>query len=201
MRVSAKDGGGGGLRGLPPLDTPGARYLVLGSFPSALSLEKSEYYGHPRNQFWSILATIAETPTPPDWPSKVELAARLGVAIWDLVATCDREGSLDADIRGAILNDVEGFVASRASLGLVLLNGGAAAAFFARRFAPGSGLDSSNFGDARAIVLGGKGLLACRLPSTSPVPTRRFRTAADKLPFWRGAFLSLSPLPRLDKSG
>ena len=203
------------LRGLAPLDVRGARFLVLGSFPSVLSLEKSEYYGHPRNHFWPLMATIAASrdkgeprrdggakesggfedgrpslaKAPPDWPSRVSLAARLGVAIWDLVASCERGGSLDVAIRGAVLNEVDGFVASRPTIGVILLNGGAAATYFARRFAPKSGLDSSAFGEMRGISLGGRELLACRLPSTSPVPTRRFRTAADKLLLWEKSLL------------
>ncbi len=237
MTMPERDKGGGALRGLAPLDTPGARYLVLGSFPSAVSLEKSEYYGHPRNHFWLLMANIAASigeadegvaerdegfaertegqgvggdrggmkpdlaEAPKDWSARVDLAARLGLAIWDLVASCDRDGSLDAAIRRAVLNDVEGFVASRRSIGLVLLNGVTAATFFARRFAPGSGLDSSNVGEAKTIRFGGRELLACRLPSTSPVPTRRFRSAADKLSAWEAGFLHLDPVSRLDKRG
>ncbi len=192
---------GARLRGLPPLDTKGARILVLGSFPSVSSLEKSEYYAHQRNHFWPILATIAlqrekravgagspkVEDAPPDWPSRVVLAMELGLAIWDLVASCERSGSLDTAIKNPTLNDIDAFVAERPSLGCIVLNGSAASAFFAKRFAPGSGLESAAFGEARPIRLGGRDLLARRLPSTSPVPTARFRKIADKLSLWKQA--------------
>ncbi|HUX42305.1 MAG TPA: DNA-deoxyinosine glycosylase [Rectinemataceae bacterium] len=192
------------LLGLPPLDPKGARVLILGSFPSALSLERSEYYGHPRNQFWPIIATIAsremsvegeaeyaviEEP-PPDWPSRMALAARLRLAIWDLVASCQRKGSLDAAIKNPILNDINGFVASRPTIDSILLNGAAAAMFFERLCLKSGGLGSAGVGEPRPVILGGRELFARRLPSTSPVPTARFRKASDKLPLWREGLLT-----------
>ncbi len=204
MKRDSGEEGSATLLGLPPLDSEGARVLILGSFPSALSLEKFEYYGHPRNHFWPIIATIdgqktswmgeAECPetmdAPADWQSRIALAARLRLAIWDLVASCQRRGSLDAAIKNPILNDIDGFVASRPSIDRIILNGSAAAAFFARRFARELGLESAPFGEARRILLGGRELHAYRLPSTSPVPTARFKKAADKMPFWKAG---LSP--------
>ena len=175
------------LRGLPPVDTPGARVLVLGSFPSQQSLERGEYYAHPRNHFWPMLASIAVVALPGSWPEKAALLERLGISLWDLVASCERPGSLDADISGEILNPIAEFVAGRPSIERIALNGGAASTFFAKRFAPERGMGKARSGQVlgwRPPDLGGRSILVARLPSTSPIPTARFRAAADKLPLW-----------------
>jgi TDG/mug DNA glycosylase family protein len=181
------------MDGLNPLDTPRPRVLVLGSFPSRLSLERGEYYGHPRNHFWPILAAAAGRAIPADYAAKKALAARLGLAIWDLVASCSRPGSLDADIRDARINDIIGFIGARPSIARVALNGGAAAAFFAKTFAPDSGMGTAPIGEVRSwrpAGAGGPALSLCRLPSTSPIPTARFRTAADKFDLWAGFIMA-----------
>ncbi|HUX37036.1 MAG TPA: DNA-deoxyinosine glycosylase [Rectinemataceae bacterium] len=189
------------LRGLPPLDTAGATILVLGSFPSVRSLEKGEYYGHPRNHFWPLMAAIEDASEwhgedndfasslrpPTEWEGRKALAARLGLSIWDLVDSCERRGSLDADIREAVVNDIPGFVASRPRIDSIALNGSLAAALFEFHFARGSRFATGPIGKAVNLELAGRLLVVRRLPSTSPVPTRRFRKAIDKLPCWMEA--------------
>ena len=192
---------GGRRLGLQPLVSPGASVLVLGSFPSVQSLEKGEYYGHPRNHFWPLMAAIAQVAAGGDsgpsaavpflassaWEERRALAASLRLSIWDLVESCERRGSLDADIREALINDIPGILASQPSITSIALNGSLAASLFERRFARGSGLVSAPIGKAMGLELAGRLLLVRRLPSTSPVPTRRFRNAIDKLPFWMEA--------------
>ena len=103
------DTGSKALEALPPLVSTTTKVLILGSFPGAASLRAQQYYGHPRNHFWPILQAI--------WPyepmdtgqssyenrSKWLLAHGLGV--WDVYASCERDGSLDSNIRNAVLND------------------------------------------------------------------------------------------------
>lgn len=95
------------LVGLPPVIGPQTRLLVLGSFPGVASLRTQQYYGHPQNHFWNILGAV--------WgldlkalPYEERIAALLahGLGLWDVYSSCEREGSLDADIRRAELNDV-----------------------------------------------------------------------------------------------
>jgi TDG/mug DNA glycosylase family protein len=123
--------------------------------------------------------------SPADWASRIDLAARLGLAIWDLVASCERRGSLDAAIRSPVLNDIEGFLASRPSIERIILNGAASAIFLERLCPRGGGLRAAGIGEPRSVIFGGRVLVALRLPSTSPVPTARFRNASDKLPLWK----------------
>jgi len=172
------------LYGIPPLVAARPTVLVLGSFPSVRSLELRCYYGHPRNHFWPILARCFERPLPPDYPERAALAISLGVAIWDVIASCDREGSLDQAIQNAEPNDIESLLRAHDSIERVLINGSAAAAYFKR------------FGIAVS-----PGIELRALPSTSPVPSRRYRVMEDKLEAWREGYIGESGvIPRASTS-
>ena len=98
------------LTGLAPLVSPATKVLILGSFPGVRSLQAQEYYGHPQNQFWKILQAI--------WPASAygicansyEIRSKWllerGLGVWDVYASCEREGSLDSAIRNAVPNDI-----------------------------------------------------------------------------------------------
>jgi len=135
--------------GLAPIWTPSARLLVLGSFPSVASLQAQQYYGHPRNQFWRILGELwgQDLPAMP-YAQRVAAAQRHGLAIWDVYASCEREGSLDAAIRAAAANDLAALVSLLPDLQAIAHNGGES---------------------ARSLrVTAALGLPVYRLPSTSP---------------------------------
>ena len=101
------------LTGLAPLISSQTRLLILGSFPGVASLQAQQYYGHPQNQFWRVLSAIlgdiyGSSPTNTGASSyqirsNWLLFKKLGV--WDVYASCQREGSLDSNIRQAVLND------------------------------------------------------------------------------------------------
>ena len=96
------------LSGLAPVIDAGVRVLVLGSFPGAASLAASRYYAHPRNQFWPLISAVvqedlAALPYGERLPRL--LAHRFG--LWDVLAGCEREGSLDSAIRNPAANDFE----------------------------------------------------------------------------------------------
>jgi hypoxanthine-DNA glycosylase len=94
------------LVGLPPVIGPQTRLLVLGSFPGAASLREQRYYGHPQNQFWKILSALWSVDLVLlDYQARLDAVRARGLGIWDVYAACEREGSLDADIRNAELND------------------------------------------------------------------------------------------------
>lgn len=99
------------LQGLPPLLAANTRLVVLGSFPGVASLRAQQYYGHPQNQFWKIMATLlspnaAEVLTKP-YGERAQWLLEQGVGLWDVYAACDREGSLDSDIKNAQPNDLQ----------------------------------------------------------------------------------------------
>jgi hypoxanthine-DNA glycosylase len=98
------------LYGLPPLVGPSTRLLVLGSFPGARSLAAQEYYGHPQNQFWKILQAIWPSSPHDICASSYEMKSawllERGLGLWDVYASCEREGSLDSAIRNPVVNDI-----------------------------------------------------------------------------------------------
>lgn len=137
------------LQGLAPISGPWPRLLLLGSFPSVASLRAQQYYAHQRNQFWPILAALwrldLQSAT---YAQRVDQACRRGLAIWDVYASCRRQGSLDSAIEEPQANDLAGWVARLPTLRAIVHNGGES---------------------ARAMRLTRTlGLPVHRLPSTSP---------------------------------
>ena len=122
------------LRGFPPVVDDDARLLILGSFPSVLSLESGQYYGNPRNAFWSITGELFGFD--PSAPYETRLAAlqSAGVALWDVLHKCRRAGSADAKIdpKSVVANDFRGLFGSYPSITRVVFNGSAANRLYAR---------------------------------------------------------------------
>ncbi|MBL8287415.1 MAG: DNA-deoxyinosine glycosylase [Rubrivivax sp.] len=153
--------------GLPPVLARHTRCLVLGSFPGEASLAAQQYYGHPRNHFWPLLAAIWQVDLAAmSYRQRLAEVLRRGLGIWDVYASCRREGSLDAAIESAVLNDFA-LVRRRApALALVLHNGGESA--------------------RAAAALQQLGFATRRLPSTSPANASW--SFERKLAAWRAAF-------------
>lgn len=118
-----------------PLADADSKILILGSMPGVKSLQEQEYYAHPQNRFWKLLALLFNEPAPSDYEAKKALLARRGVALWDTLGLCEREGSLDSDIKNEIPNDVLGLLARRPSIRAIFCNGGKAGAAFKKYFA------------------------------------------------------------------
>lgn len=116
-----------------PVFDDACRVLVLGSLPSAASREVRFYYGNPRNRFWRVVASVVGEPVPADddVATKRALLLRHGIALWDVVGSCDIRGSSDASIRHVVPNDVARVLAV-ASVEAVLCNGGTAGRLYRR---------------------------------------------------------------------
>jgi hypoxanthine-DNA glycosylase len=113
------------LQGLEPVIDRDTRLLVLGSFPGVASLRSQQYYGHPQNHFWKILGALWDIPLPAlDYPKRLAAVRGHGLGIWDVYAACEREGSLDTDIRSAELNDFERVRLTCPQLQAIAHNGG-----------------------------------------------------------------------------
>ena len=148
-----------------PVFAPDAGVLIVGSMPGVKSLEEQQYYAHPRNAFWPILFDVfGETPTD-DYGEKKALIRRHGLALWDVAAACEREGSLDSQMRGVVYSDFASLYAECPGIHTVLCNGGTAHALFMKSGAAGE----------RTVL---------RMPSTSPAYTM---TYAKKLEAWKAA--------------
>lgn len=85
-----------------------SRMLILGSFPSVKSREQGFYYGHPRNRFWKVISTIFEATEPEgeDVPGKIRLLKDNGIALFDVISSCDISGSSDSSIKNVTVNDL-----------------------------------------------------------------------------------------------
>ena len=137
--------------GFEPVFDERSRVLVLGSFPSVLSRENRFYYGNPRNRFWRVMADVLgeREPAVDDIAAKRAMLLRHGVALWDVIESCDVRGSSDASIRGVVPADVARITAV-APIRAVLCNGGTAARLYHRWLESVTGLPAET------------------LPSTSP---------------------------------
>ena len=107
---------------IPPVYDKDSRVLILGSFPSFKSRETGFFYGHPQNRFWKVLATVFQEETPGTIDEKKEFLLRNHVAVWDVIRSCDIEGSSDASIRNVIPNDLQTILSS-AEIKAVYVNG------------------------------------------------------------------------------
>ena len=113
---------------MAPVGAPDARLLLLGSLPGDVSLAAQRYYAHPTNQFWRLLgAAIGEELAALAYGARLDRLAARGVALWDVIDTATRPGSLDGAIRGAIGNPLATFAARHPRLETIGFNGGTAA--------------------------------------------------------------------------
>lgn len=125
------------LTGLPPIVFDNSKLLILGTFPSKESLFKGEYYANPKNQFWDVLVRVLDN----NWNNfdlacdklsyneKCILLKDNGLAIWDMIHTCERESNRDSDIKNPIFNTVSKFIIDN-DIKKVLFNGEKAAKYF-----------------------------------------------------------------------
>jgi hypoxanthine-DNA glycosylase len=116
------------LVGLPPIVSDNTRLLILGSFPSVASLARQQYYAHPQNHFWKILQAI--WPASPleisvdSYEKRSEWLLDRGLGVWDVYASCERQGSLDTAIRNPQVNDFASLARRCPQLKVIAHNGG-----------------------------------------------------------------------------
>jgi hypoxanthine-DNA glycosylase len=113
---------------------------VLGSLPGEESLRRSEYYAHPRNLFWPILAALFDAPVPETYADRLALASRHGIALWDVVGVGERHASSDATIRLHQPNAIDQLLDGHREIRGLAFNGGTALRLFDRHFARRSNL-------------------------------------------------------------
>ena len=150
---------------IPPLYDSESRVLLLGSIPSPKSREVGFFYGHPQNRFWRVLSDVLGEPFPANNDERRDMALRRGIALWDVIASCDIAGSSDASITNVVPNDLSRIL-DAAPVRRIFCNGGTAYRFY-RRY------DEAVWGKAEA------------LPSTSPANARSSVQALTER--WRAA--------------
>lgn len=157
------------LTGLPPLSHSGARVLLLGSMPGTASLTLQQYYAHPRNLFWPIMAKLAGVNADLPYPEKTQALINSGVALWDVIGSCQRSGSLDSAIRDEQVNDFAGFFRCHSDLAAIGFNGSKAWQSFKRYILP--------------LQIVPQHISLITLPSTSPAHAAM--SFNDKLAQWQ----------------
>jgi len=160
------------LEGFPPLASAASRVLILGSMPSAASLQAGEYYAHPRNQFWTIMGSLFGAGADLPYAERCRRLVACRVAVWDVIGRCERRGSLDSDITASsiVVNDFASFFRRHRRIGFVFFNGQKARQVYDRH------VPADVFGAGRAPQY------RC-LPSTSPAHAAL--SVEDKLREWR----------------
>ncbi|MCA8949432.1 MAG: DNA-deoxyinosine glycosylase [Planctomycetes bacterium] len=155
-----------------PIASRRARILVLGSMPGVRSLAAGQYYAHPQNAFWPIVGAICGFDPQASYGRRTQALRRAGIALWDVLQSCERAGSLDSAIVGATVrvNDFAGFLRVHRKVQVVLCNGATAHAEFERRARP-------------LLTELGREIPSVRLPSTSPANASMSRAA--KLAIWQ----------------
>lgn len=125
-------------RGFPPVADPRARVLVLGSLPGRKSLEMQQYYAQPYNAFWRIMGELVGAGLDLPYRSRLERLRAHGIALWDVLAAGEREGSLDSAIvpDSIVVNGFDEFFARHRRIELICFNGNAAANLFRRNVLP-----------------------------------------------------------------
>ena len=120
--------------GFPPVAREDAKLLILGSMPGQRSLAKHRYYAHPQNSFWPIICRLLNSENTLDYGQKQRLLLDNYIALWDVLKTCERKGSLDADIdpRTIALNDFQSFFLRHREIKAVFFNGARAEQLFRR---------------------------------------------------------------------
>jgi TDG/mug DNA glycosylase family protein len=145
--------------GFPPIIDETSRVLILGTLPGDESFRRKEYYGHPRNQFWRILAGVYHVPLAETYAGRVALLRQKQLALWDVLQHGERQGSLDQAIRKAVPNDFRGLFLAYRNLQAIVFNGRKACDLFERKVLNQQALD------------GGDQLPRLLMPSTSPAAT------------------------------
>ena len=161
-------------RALDPVVDAQTRLLILGSLPGDASLRAGQYYGHPQNGFWRLVGRVIGVDLVAlDYPSRLEALKTAGVGLWDVIASAERRGSLDAAIRNVEAADLTQLVDGLPALTAIAFNGGTAARLGRRRLT------------ARP------GVVLIDLPSSSPAHTRPLSEKA-------AAWAALGPFLRTD---
>lgn len=117
-----------------PISTPETTILILGTLPGEKSLELGEYYGHARNRFWKIIATITHNDMPLSYSDKKDLLAKNNIGVWDIAHSAIRKGSLDVDIKNEEPNDIDSFITNHPNLKVIGFNGKKSQALFDKYF-------------------------------------------------------------------
>lgn len=163
------------LVGLAPIIDDQAKILVLGSMPGAESLKKEQYYANKRNQMWKIMENILQLQLPEEYSQRINVLKEHHIALWDVIHSCKRVGSLDSAITEDVPNDFVSFFNQHPTLKIVGFNGNKAYQTFKSK------IGLQHFPEIQFV----------KLPSTSPVPGKNVKSFEEKVVEWSKVVNSL----------
>ena len=143
------------VQSFAPIETADARILILGSMPGEASLRAGQYYAHPRNLFWRIMGELLGTDPGSPYEQRIQALKSARIALWDVLYSCRRKGSLDSNIdhESLVPNDFAAFFLNHPQITRVFFNGAKAEQCYRKHMQPVTGIESIEY---------------LRLPSTSP---------------------------------
>ncbi|WP_294198958.1 DNA-deoxyinosine glycosylase [uncultured Chryseobacterium sp.] len=141
-----------------------SKILILGSIPGVKSLEKQQYYGHPQNKFWKIIFELLNENFAEDYAERIQVLKKHHIALWDVIDSCERKGSLDSEIRNEEANRIDELLESHSNIKAVFCNGG------------------KSYKNLQKILGKNYKIPVFLLPSTSPLHTVSFE---KKLEAWK----------------
>lgn len=143
------------VQSFAPIEDADARILILGSMPGEASLQAGQYYAHPQNLFWRIMGELLGTDLASPYGQRVQALKSARIALWDVLRSCRRKGSLDSNIdhESLVPNDFAAFFLSHPQITRVFFNGAKAEQCYRKHMRPVTGIESIEY---------------LRLPSTSP---------------------------------
>lgn len=148
----------------PPFIDDTSKILILGSIPGVKSLEKQQYYAHPQNKFWKIIFELFSENFTDDYKERINILKKNHIAIWDVIDSCERKGSLDSEIKNEEANQIEELLEKYPNIKAIFCNGG------------------KSFKNLQKVLGKNFKIPIFLLPSTSPLHTISFE---KKLEEWK----------------
>ena len=111
------------ISSFPPIANKDSKILILGSIPGVKSLEMQQYYAHPQNKFWKIICEIFNEEFTTNYQQRIEILEKHHIALWDVIDTCERKGSLDSEIRNEEANKIEELLQNFSNIKAIFCNG------------------------------------------------------------------------------
>lgn len=156
------------VQSFKPIVNNNSKVLILGSMPGKESLRKQQYYAHPRNHFWPIIYAMFGLKPDNPYDKRIHFLLNKGIALWDVIKICEREGSLDHNIKNEKTNNITELLKLHSNIALVVFNGTKAYDTYRKHI----GFEKV------------KNITYKRLPSTSPIPGKNVKSFAEKLEEW-----------------
>lgn len=157
------------LTSMKPVIRKDAQVLILGSMPGVESLRRQQYYGNPRNHFWFILGELFNQELHKlDYAEKINFLHEHKIGVWDVIASCERQGSLDSAIKNEKMNDIKSLLTNYPGIRWIGLNGTKSYQTFTKYL-------------KQQLVIQ---IPFEKLPSSSPVPGRNVKSFKEKVIDW-----------------